>query len=46
VLGVTAIADNIKDAIGKAYKAVSMIGFDGMQYRKDIGFKALERIKR
>lgn len=46
VLGVTAIADNIKDAIGKAYEAVSMINFDGMQYRKDIGFKALERIER
>ena len=46
VLGVTAIADNIKDAIGKAYEAVSMINFDGMQYRKDIGLKALERIKR
>jgi len=46
VFGVTAIADNIKDAIGKVYEAVSMISFDDMQYRKDIGIKALERIKR
>lgn len=45
VLGVTSIADSIKDAIDKAYKAVSMISFNGMQYRKDIGFKALKRIK-
>jgi len=45
VLGVTSIADTIKDAIDKAYEAVSLISFNGMQYRKDIGFKALEKIK-
>jgi len=45
VLAVTAIADNIKDAIDKAYEAVAMINFHGMQYRQDIGLKALERIK-
>jgi len=45
VLAVTAIADNIKQAIDRAYEAVSLIHFNGMQYRKDIGFKALERIK-
>lgn len=45
VLAVTAVADNIKQAISKAYEALSSIHFTGMQYRKDIGFKALERIK-
>jgi phosphoribosylamine--glycine ligase len=44
VLGVASISAGIKDAIDKAYEAVSMISFNGMQYRKDIGFKALERI--
>jgi len=45
VLAVTAVADNIKQAIDRAYEAASLIHFNGMQYRKDIGFKALERIK-
>ena len=45
VLAVTAIANNIKQAIDRAYEAASLIHFNGMQYRKDIGFKALERIK-
>ena len=42
VLGVTALGDNIKFAIDKAYRAVNMIRFKGMQYRKDIGKKALK----
>lgn len=37
VLGVTAVADNLSDALSKAYDAVSLIDFDGMQYRRDIG---------
>ncbi len=45
VLGVTSIAASIKDAVDRVYEAISMISFNGMQYRKDIGFKALERIK-
>lgn len=43
VLGVTALGDNIKDAIKRAYKAVSKISWEGMFYRRDIGQKALER---
>ncbi len=43
VLGVTGLGDNIGDAINKAYKAVSMISFKDMHYRKDIGAKALNR---
>ncbi|MCX8111133.1 MAG: phosphoribosylamine--glycine ligase [Syntrophorhabdaceae bacterium] len=42
VLGVTAIGDSYADAIRKAYEAVSCINFEGMQYRKDIGAKALK----
>ncbi|HNS13887.1 MAG TPA: phosphoribosylamine--glycine ligase [Syntrophorhabdaceae bacterium] len=41
VLGVTAIGSTYEDAMKRAYEAVSMIEFDGMHYRKDIGAKAL-----
>jgi phosphoribosylamine---glycine ligase len=41
VLGVTAVADNLADAQQKAYAAVQLIDFAGMQYRTDIGDKAL-----
>jgi phosphoribosylamine---glycine ligase len=41
VLGVTAIGDTYENAIKKVYNAVSCISFEGMQYRKDIGRKAL-----
>lgn len=39
VLGVTALGEDIADAIKKAYDAVDKISFEGMQYRKDIGKK-------
>ncbi len=45
VLGVTALGDGIKFAVDKAYRAVKMIKFDGMQYRKDIGKKALKHAR-
>ncbi|RJQ28347.1 phosphoribosylamine--glycine ligase [Candidatus Parcubacteria bacterium] len=41
VLGVTAYAEDLKEALRRAYEGVSKIHFDGMQYRKDIGAKAL-----
>ena len=41
VLGVTAEAPDIAGAIAKAYRVVEKIEFEGMQYRKDIGRKAL-----
>lgn len=41
VLGVTAVGDNLKESLGKAYKAVKSIFFEGIQYRKDIGSKSL-----
>ena len=42
VLGVTARAPKLSDAITKAYEAVDMVHFEGMQYRKDIGARALK----
>lgn len=42
VLGVTATGMTYGDAIEKVYDAVSCIEFEGMQYRKDIGAKALK----
>jgi len=39
VLGVTALGDNLDDAISKAYKAVEKIHFTDAHYRKDIGIK-------
>lgn len=41
VLGVTALGNNISDAIKNAYGAVAKISWNGMHYRKDIGRKAL-----
>ena len=42
VLGVTAIAENLKSAIEKAYESVKMIKFDNAFYRNDIGQRALK----
>lgn len=44
VLGVTALADDLKSAIEKAYRGVSKIHFDEAHWRKDIGHRALSRI--
>ena len=41
VLGVTAIGGTLRDALLRAYEAVQLIQFGGMQYRRDIGAKAL-----
>ncbi|MGB4520532.1 MAG: phosphoribosylamine--glycine ligase [Candidatus Omnitrophota bacterium] len=41
VLGVTGLGDTIRGAIDKTYQAVKKIHFDGMHYRKDIGYKAV-----
>ncbi len=43
VLGVTAAADTLKNAIDKAYLATSKIKFSGMHFRTDIGQKGLKR---
>jgi len=44
VLGVTALGSNLGAAVSRAYEAVGKISFDGMQYRKDIGQKAMARL--
>ena len=43
VLCVTALGDDIKDAQAKALAACQDISFDGMQYRRDIGYRAISR---
>ncbi|MBS1813327.1 MAG: phosphoribosylamine--glycine ligase [Acidobacteria bacterium] len=41
VLGVTAAADDLRSALAKAYEALGEISFEGMQFRRDIGHRAL-----
>jgi len=41
VIASTATATKLEDAIKKAYEGVNCIHFDGMQYRRDIGARAL-----
>jgi phosphoribosylamine--glycine ligase len=43
VMGVTAIAEHLPAAIERAYAGVSKLHFEGMQFRQDIGAKALRR---
>ena len=43
VLGVTAAGRGIQEAITAVYQAVGKISWEGMQYRRDIGRKALNR---
>ena len=43
VLCVTALGDNVKAAQKRAYEAIEAIRFDGMQYRRDIGYRAIGR---
>ena len=42
VLGVTALGNTFVDARRRAYAALEKIHFDGMHYRKDIGYQALK----
>lgn len=41
VLGVTATAATLAEAVGKAYRAAEAVSFEGAYYRKDIGARAL-----
>jgi len=43
VLSVTALADDVGAAIKRAYEAVSVISWDAVQYRKDIGARAVKK---
>jgi phosphoribosylamine--glycine ligase len=42
VLGVTAVADTLEEALDEAYKKVKLVRFDNAYYRRDIGKRALE----
>jgi len=43
VLGVTAVAPSLKEALETAYQRAGQIHFDNMYFRKDIGHRALGR---
>jgi phosphoribosylamine--glycine ligase len=43
VLGVTALGATVRQAIEQAYRGVERITWSGVQYRRDIGKKALNR---
>lgn len=43
VLNVTALGTDIKNAIDNCYNAIGKIRFDGMHYRRDIGFRAVKQ---
>ena len=43
VLGVQALGPDIRSAVARAYEAVDRIRFDGMQWRSDIGQRAVGR---
>jgi phosphoribosylamine--glycine ligase len=45
VLGVTALAAGLPQAVERAYAAVAEIGFEGMHFRRDIGARALARLR-
>jgi phosphoribosylamine--glycine ligase len=42
VLCVTALADSVKQAQQRAYQVIDEIQFDGMQFRRDIGYRAVK----
>jgi phosphoribosylamine--glycine ligase len=43
VLGVTAAAPSLEEALRLAYEAMAKIKFEGMYYRRDIGHRALKK---
>ncbi len=45
VLGVTALGENLQEALSKAYEAASKIEFQGKYCRKDIGFRLFSKQK-
>jgi len=43
VLNVTALGKDIREAAAKAYEACRLINFEGMHYRRDIGYRAMAK---
>jgi len=46
VLGVTASALSLREALDRAYEAMAEIQFEGMYFRRDIGHRALAKTKK
>jgi phosphoribosylamine--glycine ligase len=42
-LCVVGLADSVRSAQSVAYETINQISFDGMQYRHDIGYRAVNR---
>jgi len=42
ILAISALGENVKDALGKTYKNVNRIQYEGKSYRKDIGFDLMK----
>jgi phosphoribosylamine--glycine ligase len=42
VLCIVGLSDTVRGAQQKAYEAIGQVQFDGMQYRKDIGYRAVK----
>ncbi|HXC94133.1 MAG TPA: phosphoribosylamine--glycine ligase [Edaphobacter sp.] len=45
VLAVSAVAQDLQSALDKAYAELAKISFEGMQFRRDIGWRALHQEK-
>ena len=45
VLGVTAVADTLKEALDEAYRLVGGVSFENAYFRKDIGQRALKALE-
>ncbi len=45
VLGCTAVADTLEQAIAEAYTYIDRVSFDNKYYRHDIGLRALQALK-
>jgi phosphoribosylamine--glycine ligase len=45
VLGFTAAAESLQEALSRAYEAAALVDFDGMYLRHDIGHRALARAR-
>ncbi|AOK24077.1 phosphoribosylamine--glycine ligase [Burkholderia ubonensis] len=43
VLCVVGLADSVREAQQHVYETINQINFEGMQYRRDIGYRALSR---
>jgi phosphoribosylamine---glycine ligase len=43
VLCITSLGNSVTDAQQEAYEALKLISYDGMFYRKDIGYRAVKR---